>query len=232
MALKIKLKSRRAPALPASPFNNIVSEAIDVSRKLNELRQFPACKLTAQSYLREMLNADPTASLKGVKKLRVEIAKKHANLAHSQRTLARMIAGLRGPNWTTPPTKYPGRLFSAFSTPESVAELIRYGSSTTELFGCAIEIVAESQPDLWGSCEDSAKHAAQVAELEARQVELFRKLESSVSGDDLHIDPVDRHAPVTFKVAPAVELAPRDNAGARLVAYLMQQRKQREQQSA
>jgi hypothetical protein len=210
-----------------SPFNSLVQEAIEVSRKLDALRRFPACKLTAEAYLAETLAADPTASLKGVAKLARELEKKHANLAHTSRTLARMIAGLRGPNFPTPPqAKYLGRLTTAFSTPETTAELIRHNSSTIELYGLAIQLVSGSNPEVWGTCESSAKHAQQVAALEARQAELFKELESKVSGDDLNIDAEDRNKPVTFKVAPDVPLVPKHDASQRLITYLMQQREQ------
>jgi hypothetical protein len=135
-----------------------------------------------------------------------------------------MILGLKGPNYPTPPTKYPGRLVTAFSTPETTAELIRYGSSTTELFAVAIQLVAESNPEVWGTCESSAKHAVQVAELESRQADLFKQLESKVSAEDLVIAD-DPRVPPAFKAAPSVPLAPRQDAGKRLVDFLMAQRK-------
>jgi hypothetical protein len=222
---RLKLRSRRNGNIVTSPFNTLLREAIAVTRKLDALRRFPACKLTAESYLAETLSADPNASIQGVKKLRASLAKKPPSLTHTSRTLARMILGLKGPNYPTPPTKYPGRLVT-FSTPETTAELIRYGSSEVELFALAAQLVSESNPDLYGTCESSAEHAAQVDELEARQAELFKQIETRVSTEDLVIAD-DPRTPPAFKVAPTVPLAPRQDAGQRLVAYLMKQREQR-----
>jgi len=228
MAIKLRLKSKRDPALPPSQYNNIVLEAMSVTRKLDALRRFPASKLTAEAFLAESLTADENASLKGVRKLRDKLEQKPLPPAflHSARTLARMVAGLKESTWRSPPTKYPWRLQTAFSTPETTGELIACRSSTIELYGVAIQIVGERNPDVWGTCDSTAKHAAQVADLEARQAELFQKLDTALTGEDLNIDPVDRTAAVSFKIAPAVPLAPRNDAGARLVAYLMQKRAQ------
>jgi len=201
---------------------------MSVTRKLDSLREFPACKLTAEAYLEETLSADPNASLAGIKKLRVALGKHPPSLTHSQRTLARMILGLKSPNWnTTPPVKYPMRL-NQFGSPETTAELIRYGSSVVELYGVAIQLVEETNPDVWGVCESSTKHAAQVAELQARQDEIERRADSAVSGDDLLISD-DPTTPATFKASGGkIPLAPRKDASSRLVAFLMQQREQRE----
>jgi hypothetical protein len=226
MAIKLRIKSRRDPALPPSPYNNIVSEAMSVTRKLNALRQFPACKLTAEAYLEETLAADENASMKGVRKLREWLERKPlpVGLTHSARTLARMIAGLKGPAWGSPPVKFPWRLQTSFGTPETTAELIAFDSTTLELFGVSILIVNERSPDCWGTCESSADYAEQVAELEARQAELFKKLETQASTEDLLIAD-DPHIPTAFKVSDGkVPLAPRQDAGQRLVNYLMAQR--------
>jgi hypothetical protein len=224
---KLRLRSKRSnfDNIPASPFNDAWHEAMAVVRKLETVRAFPACKLTAEAYLAETLTADPGASLKGVRKLRAALEQNPLppNLTHSARSLAQMIAALKGPRWnTTPPVRYPWRL-NQFGSPETTGELIRYGTSMVELFGVAIQIVDERSPDVWGTGESSAKHAAQVAALAARRDELFKQIETRASAEDLLIND-DPHVPTAFKVAPEVPLAPRHDAGQRLVAYLLAQR--------
>ena len=230
--MKLQLRSRKkySDNIPSTPHGSKVLEAIDTTRKLQALREFPACKLTADAFIAETLAIEPKATLANVKRLRQALAKKPPNLAHTSRTLARMVSALRGPasNYRTPPTRYPGRVVTALSTPETTSELISFGATTIELFCAACQCVAETNPETWGTATSSEQHAAEVAALEARQRDLFAQLESKVSADDLNIDAEDRTAAVTYKAGNGKVPLAGAESGKRLVAYLMAQREQRQ----
>ena len=228
--MKIRLRSRKkySDNIPSTPHGQILREVIAVSRKLEALQRFPANTLRCQDYVRATLSIDPRASLKGVSRLRAEMAKKAPSLERSQRALATIMSDLRGSNWrTTPPTKYPARI-NRYGSPQVLAELASCGSSLVELYALAAEMVGDSHPELWGTATSLEEHEQEVAALEARKEELFKQGDEVLGPNDLQIDPVDGNVPVTFLASRGeVPVAPRHDSGQRLVAYLMAQREER-----
>jgi hypothetical protein len=226
MKLRLKkptLQSKRNN-VTTSPFNALVQEAVEVTQRLRSLDANPAeAKLSSSAFLRECMALDENITAKSMKKLRTALEKNPPNLTHSNASLRRMISALRGPHLPRPPTaKHQDRLIRWLDTEPSRIQLIQFGSSTLELLCVACEVACEKHPEAFGRRESSAEIDKERAELTAKRDELYRRIATEVTAQDLFIDDTGAK-PVTFALAPEVPLAPKNNAAERLVNHQLAQ---------
>jgi hypothetical protein len=209
------------PPAPTSAFHQIVREAVEVSEKLNALY---GGRLSGDACLREAM-ALAKCSPKQLAELRAAL-RDAPGLDHSRSSVARIKRELL----------YTRRLNTIPSDSGKLAERLRYycrgapeelsgyKASTLTLLCVAIaEAVEEKGSELFGTVENSAALKENVADLQARQKELFDKMLSTMTADDWHIGEADRNhnAPVSFKIAPEVRIYPKADAGRRLVEYIL-----------
>ena len=214
------------PRLPATPlFDDIVKEAIAVTKELNALNEPAAQKLSAAALTRSLLAAIESTPQR-IATLRRALEKPTPGLDHARATLRRMVTFLRSPNAPRGPVREPGRLLY-LSTRAADAELALLKASPIELFCVAVELAAEKHPEVFGDCDDPEGFAERLAELKRRQAELFDKIGTSFSPADLHIPDGDAQgrSTVSFKIAPEVPIHPRGNAGERLINWLLTQQR-------
>jgi hypothetical protein len=221
-----KPKFVRRPRVSATPsFDQLVREAIAVTKELNALNEPQAEKLSAAALTRSLLAAIQSTPAR-IKQLRAALEKATPGLDHARATLRRMITYLRSPNAPRGPVREPGRL-QFLSTRAADAELALLKASSIELFLVAVELAAEKHPEAFGTCSDPEGFVDRLAEAKARQAELFAKIGTSFTPDDLHIPDGDAQgrSVVSFKISDGqVPIHPRDDAARRLVEYLISHR--------
>lgn len=207
----------------ASGFVALVREAIAVTRQLVALRQSTAERLSASAFLDETLElgSDHTR----IEKLRRRLEAGDPGLESAQSTLRLMMKQLREPTFKTPPTRtHWGRTERWLTTPESRGELAKLGYSGIDLLGVAIQKVGEDFPETFGNATSTTAVQAKLSRLEAKQAELFNKIATTWTADDVNAGARhgDAVSAATFKVSDgAVPIAPIDNSGKRLVDFLL-----------
>jgi len=200
-----------------SAFEQLVSEAVEVQKRLNTLDQplaySPLKPISGAAFLRETL-ALAKSSQKRINQLRKAVDTASAASA----TLRRMVTFICGPNCKLPPTREDRlRTLSNDATSVELAQLGNY--STSELFALAVQIATERHPEVFGEVDSSQDFAGQVIKLKARQAELFAQIAVGWTADDVLAG--DRQAPPAFKLAPDVSIAPAADAAERLVKALV-----------
>jgi len=221
-----KPKFIRRPRLAATAsFDELVKEAIKVSKELKALDDPRQQKLSAAALTRSLLAAIQSTPQR-IATLRRALEKGAPTLAHAHAALRRMITFCRSRNAPLGPIRDPGRL-RYLSTPAADGELASLKSSSIELFVVAVELAAERHPEAFGTCDDPEGFAERLAQAKARQAELFAKIGTSFTPDDLHIPDGDAQgrSVVSFKISDGqVPIHPRDDAARRLVEYLISHR--------
>jgi hypothetical protein len=221
-----KPKFVRRPRVSATAsFDQLVKAAIAVTKELNALNEPQAEKLSAAALTRSLLAAIQSTPAR-IKQLRAALEKATPGLDHARATLRRMVTFLRSPHAPRGPIRDPGRL-QFLSTRAADAELALLKASSIELFCVAIELAAERHPEAFGTCDDPEGFAERLAQAKARQAELFAKIGTSFTPDDLHIPDGDAQgrSVVSFKISDGqVPIHPRDDAARRLVEYLISHR--------
>jgi len=104
------------------------------------------------------------------------------------------------------------------NTEPGVAELIKFGSSTVELLCVAVQIAGERHPECFGKRDTSREIEEERARLIAKRDELYQRIGTEVTAQDLFIDDTGSK-PVSFALAPSIPLAPKGSAGERLVNH-------------
>jgi hypothetical protein len=219
--MRLKLRSRNN-IVALSPFGSLVQEAVQVTQRLRTLDSNPSeSNLKPEAFLKEVMALDESISLKSITKLRKALERNPPNLTHSNASLRRMVSALRGPNLRRPPpAKNLERTIRWLNTEPAIAEQIRFGSSPVELLCVAVQVAGENHPECFGRRTSSAEIDKERAELTAKRDELYRRIGTEVTAADLHIDDTGT-GPVTFACAPTINLAPRANAGERVVNHLL-----------
>jgi hypothetical protein len=112
-----------------------------------------------------------------------------------------------------------------FASDKVPAEISRFNSSLLTVFAVALAEAADQYPEVFGKATGSKEVTQNIAELQARQQELFAKIQADIPTDELDFGDYrqGRATPARFKNTP-VEVAPPQTAGQRLVAFLMSQR--------
>jgi hypothetical protein len=178
-------------------------------------------RLTARALFRESL-ATIQGSPEQIVRLRSAIEGGEPGFDHTKPTLRRMIQFLRQQGCYMAPRE-PRRL-NFLTTDATNGELAARRNSSVELFCVAIQIASEKHPECFGENEDSVKYSSRLSELTERQRELFERIGTSMTADDLHIGTPDSkgNATVSFKLSNgSIPIAPQNNAGERLVNYLI-----------
>lgn len=220
----LNLKNRSLPPLTESDdFRSAVLNAIEVTQELNAVNTQANRKMSANAIQREII-ALVRSSPKRIADLRKSIEAREPGLHETWVALRQMMRAIRDPNmsWLSVP-KDPSRL-KFLSTEASNRELALRQYTYVELFCVAVQIAAEKFPECFGTCDDSAAWSEHVEKLHQRQRQLFSQIATSLTSDDIHVGKVESNglAPVGFKMSDGkVPIAPLDNAGERLVNYLI-----------
>lgn len=220
--LGLNLKHRKPNSSnDTSAFNDLVRRAMEVTLALKDMETSTARKLSADALVRETL-AKINGTLKRVASLRSALENHEPGFDHSRPTLNRMIQFLRGPNAGFPPKE--ARRLNFLTTDATNGELAAQRYSSVELYCVAIQLAGERYPECFGTNENSAAWESRFAELTRQQCELFSKVGTALTADDLDIGKPDMkgHSMVSFKLSGGrVPIAPQDSAGERLVNYLI-----------
>ncbi len=224
---KLRLKDRLkhpADAFPQTPFVALLREAVAVTKRVDAMSKFEACRLTADALLRESATNGGT-TIARMKELRKLLDRQQPGFENAQRSLRFSITFLMGRKWALAP-KDPSRVDFLVS-PASRTELASKGFGPIDLWGAAILKCAEESPSVFGTCESSEKHTAEFKAAKDQQEALFARLNTEYSGDDLLIGEPNHQGKVTvsFRVSVGeVLIGPKDSAGERLVRFLIAQR--------
>jgi hypothetical protein len=133
-----------------------------------------------------------------------------------------MIQFLKGPNWSFAPKE--ARRLGFLTTDATNGELAARRNSSVELFCVAVQIAGEKHPECFGTNENSDHYARRFAELSEQQRDLFAKIGTTLTADDLYFRRPDEKklADVSFKLSHgSVPVVPQDSAGERLVNFLI-----------
>ena len=207
----------------ANGFEALVAEAVTVERERRARDTVRAAKLTPQAFLREAVAVARTTPERIVR-LRAELEGGKPGLDQTSAALRRMIVAVRSVNFPSPPREL--RRLNHLLTADALAELGAVGSSSFELFALAVQIAGERHAEDFGTCEDSAAHAQRLVELALRRDDLFGRMTTEFTADDLLIGEADSRgmALVSFRLSGgAVPLGPRHNAGERLLNWMLTQ---------
>src|SRR4051812_43779333 len=141
----LRLRLRNRPRPPRSEFEELVEQAVSVTRRVTELESAAAHRLSAPALLRELFKAGVT-SPKSVDRLRRKLDSPH--MANAQATLRRLVTALGLGHWSAGINL--GRL-ATLSTSATENELARVDATLAELFGLAIERAATTTPAAFGT---------------------------------------------------------------------------------
>jgi hypothetical protein len=211
---------------PASEFQRLLREAIDLHRKIDTLRASGGAKLSAHAFLRETLRCSMSATPARVKELRQKLDT-DPSLENARSAMGRMVKELKGQNIKTPPTlDHWGRTERWLTKPrttEVIGKLTAVGHSTVELFGVAVLVAAEQLKGggIFGSADGTQKDIdGEIAALVKRYHETCSLLGTAWTAEDIDAGQYvnERTTPAVFK-GTDVPVAPADTAGSRLVAY-------------
>src|SRR4051812_27611753 len=211
----LRLRLRNRPRPPRTEFEELVEQAVSITRRVTELESAAAHRLSAAALLRELFKAGVT-SPKSVDRLRRKLDSPH--MANAQATLRRLVTALGMGAWSSGISL--NRL-ATLSTSTTENELARVDATLAELFAIAIEQAAGKHPDAFGTCESPAAIRKEFDEIRYEQQELFARIGNTFKPTDLEEGLLDdRGFPVTgvrFREV-VVPLAPRESVGQRLVA--------------
>jgi len=216
----LNLKNRKAPSTP-KVLGELVAEAVKVTQELSAMNSPHGRRLTARALFRETL-ATIQGSPERVARLRSAIEDGEPGFDHTKATLRRMIQFLKQQSCYGAPKEV--RRLNFLTTDATNGELASRRNSAVELFCVAVQMASEKHPECFGETEDSAKYAGRMAELTERQRELFEQIVASITADDLLIGEPDSNgrALVSFKMSNgSIPIAPQNDAGERLVNYLI-----------
>jgi len=213
-------KGRPADAFPPTPFNALVREACEVTRRVESMKSLDSCRLTAKALLKDCI-ALAESTPERIKELH-RLVDHGTGFEDCQRSVRRATTFLEGRKWSQAPRD--PRSLNWLFTEASRHELAVKNFSQTELFCVAIERAAEFLPEIFGTVTSSAKYAEEFATLQKRQNELMAQIAKGYTAEDLQISELDRsgRGTVSFKLTSTdVLLVPESSAAERLVACLL-----------
>lgn len=215
----MKIAARKK--VETTPFEALVKEALQIEREYRELSTVGASKLTGIAFQRE---ADAIAHITPEQraKLRAQIDSA-TDMPHLNQVLRKMAAFIRTPNCTRPTAEM--RRLRFLSTDAADSQMGILGTNIFQMFALAVERCAERWPDSFGQAESTEGHRQRLEELKAERERLFAEIETAYKPEDLTFDDVDAtgRARVSFRVSNGrVPVYPRENAGERLIALMLE----------
>ena len=229
--MKIRTRPKLKPQ-PVSAFADLVAETCEVVKEYRTTDTPDQRKLSAQAFVRRAhANAYPGMPLaEAVEQSRQLEAKiKPATsfeATEAASTLRRFEVICRSPNWPGPPSEL--RRLNFANTPTTVAELASHGSGTLQLLALAALIASEQHPEDFGECGDLDLHQKRLVDLTLKRNDLFERIGKEWTLDDIDTSAPDAKGRVlqTFKMSHGVvPVHPTDNAGERLVNWMLAQEK-------
>ena len=219
---RLRLRDRDGPR---SEFDELIAQAIAVTRRVRAKSTPDSFRLTARALERDLLEASGADSdtKRRIDKLERDIQNNRAGLEHVRHSFREILSWLRSRRWTQ--VQRDLRRWDFLTTESARAQLARRGLGTTDLVIIAARHLNKIDKSIFGNCEDSAAHAAELAELKAQQAELFEKANKTWNREDVVAGEVDKRtglAPVWFKRSGRqVLINPPENASKRLVDHIL-----------
>jgi hypothetical protein len=215
----MKLKTKKLNGVQGS-FDEVVAEAVAVTRELQALDQLASAKLSPDAFLKLALKI-ANADLDRLAELRARLAKPNTfQLFELASALRRFVVAFRSVNWPGPSREL--RRYNHLLTPESLSEIVALGSTTFEIAAVAAQIATEQHPEDFGTCTDLDLHYKKLVDLAIRRDELYREIETAHTAADLLVGEADSsgRCNVTFKLSDGqVPLGP--HAGERLINWVL-----------
>jgi hypothetical protein len=147
MKLKTKLKANGAAS-----FDEVVQEAVAVTRELRALDTLGNAKLSPDAFLKLAIKIADT-DLERLAELRTKLEKPNTfGLFELASTLRRFVVAFRSPNWPGPSREL--RRYNHLLTPEALSEIVSMRSTTFEIAALAALIATEQHPQDFGECTD------------------------------------------------------------------------------
>src|SRR3954471_19704973 len=179
-----RLRLRNRPRPPRSEFEELVEQAVSVTRRVTELESAAAHRLSAPALLRELFKAGVT-SPKSVDRLRRKL-ESSPHMANAVATLRRLVTALGLGHWSAGINL--SRL-ATLSTSATENELARVDATLVELFAIAIQTAATKTPQAFGTCESPKAIRKEFDEIRYEQQELFARIGRSFTPADIEDDP-------------------------------------------
>ncbi len=208
-------------------FAVLVAEACEAERALREMQgDWRAWKLSPEAFAIETQEvARSTPEKLNTLRHALEDEASAPGVEHVNATLRRMLRAVRSRNFNGPPREERRIAFLLDEPAESGLGGLR--SSPLELFALAARIAGERWPGDFGVGASSAAIKERFATLKARRDELFVRVGSEFTPLDLITEYLPGQgglARVTFKLSDGqVNVAPVENAGERLVGWMLAQ---------
>lgn len=215
----VKILPRKANG---SAFSALIDERVQLEKDFRATQAPRQSKCSAAAMSRISL-AVAHSNPERLARVRAEL-ERGPGLDAACAALRRMGLFARSANCGRPPREL--RRLNFLLTGDALAELAVIGSSSFELFALAVQLAAEQHPEDFGDCEDPDAADRRLIELATRRDELDRCIAAAWSHEDIDIGPLDSdgRALITFKLTGgAVPLAPKENAGERLVNWILAQ---------
>src|SRR6266705_2377911 len=199
-------------------FTDLVRAALEKEQQRRAKNVPLEWKLTGEAFLREAL-AIAHSTPERLMELR-EGLKKGPAFERANQALRNITKRVRNPTSTSPPTKL--KNIGDLIGDDVRSELSALRSNPFELFALGVLIAVEEHPDSFGSNSGDAERRFQ--EVTAQRDALNAKIGTDYGPEDIEFSDVDAagRARVTFKISGGkVPIYPKENAGERLVAWLI-----------
>ncbi len=199
-------------------FLDACREAVTVERDLREIDRRPANKLTGAAFVREAMRTARTTP-EQVAAVRAQLDKEPENFQATHRFMRLVREFII--NSSRPPRD--GSRLGAYGRDECAGELAAVNGHPLLAFVVAAQQLVERRPESFGTCTDYDALERRRADLHQRRAALYARL-SAPERDEIQIGDVhpDGYAHVTFRISQgAVPIVPVNNAGERLVAWLI-----------
>ena len=177
-------------------------------------------KLCASAFFKEALAAGRTTAER-VSKLRSLLESDSPGLDAARSSLLKMVRAYRGPNWSGPPREL--RRLNYLLSDGADSEVAALGFSVFELSAVAALVAGERHPADFGKAESSAGVQQRLLELTLKRDQLFQRIGEEFTPADLLLSDwtPEGLCRASFKMsAGEVSIVPKENAGARLVAWV------------
>lgn len=206
-----------------TPFMVLVKSAIDVEKTFRDLNKAGVGKLSGEAFLKGAMEKANT-TLEKITTLRKTIEERE-DLEASRAFVRNAIRQIREKSLSAPFLKpYHMRWLSLGRIEEVTAELAAFSANPYMLFAVAVLVATEKHPDCFGTVEDANAHTEKFRQIKALREDLFARIAKEYTPEDIQVGNITSKgmAYITFKVSNSeVPIAPFDNAGERLVNWLM-----------
>jgi len=207
-------------------FATVLTEACKVVQEFRQMGTLAALKLTPAAFAASALriaNTDPQR----LAALEAALDQPTFEACEAKASMRRMMVAFRSANFPGPPREL--RRLNYLLTPAAVAELAVLGSSTFELAALAAKVATEKFPQDFGTCENIGEHEKRLLALGLKRDELYEQISEEVGTADIVTSAPDSEGRVTQTFACShglVSLHPKDNAGERLISWMLNQEQQ------